>query len=283
MLQTVGKAAQVLYLFTPQRPEWGVSQLANELGVAKSSAHALLSSLAEVGLLYRTVTGRYRLGFRILTLSQALLHNTPWREVARTGLEQLRHTLGESVHASVLAGGELVTVIRLDGHRPDSAQLAPVGSVGPVHSSADGKVLLALRPWAFVSAVLDQHGMAAFTPATIISRDELRSELLRVRERGCAYDIEETWPGHCCVAAPVRNHNGETIVALGVSAPAQRFHERKDELRSAVMAAAHDISGRIGFDYEFTQDGHFWWTSVDGRDELGPARPIRSKRSGDQD
>ncbi len=283
MLQTVEKAAQVLYLFTPERPEWGVSQVAAELGLPKSSAHAFLSTVAEVGLLYRLMTGRYRLGFRILTLSQSLLHNTPWREAAASEMEKLRHATGETVHLAVMAGGELVSVIRLDGTRPDHAQISPAGSVVPSHCTAPGKMLLALRPWAFVGAVLDQHGLEGFTPNTIVSRDELRSELLKIRERGFAYDIEEYRAGVCCVAAPVRNHNGETIVALGITVPSERFHAHKEALREAALAGAERISQQIGFDPDFTQSGRYWWTSVEGREELRPARPIRSKRSKDSE
>ena len=282
MLQTIEKAAQVLNLFTPENPEWGVSQVAQKLGMPKSSAHAFLNSLAEVGLLYRFVTGRYRLGFRILTLSQALLHNTPWREEAAPLMESLRHKTGETVHLSVLAGGELVTVNKLDGNTADAAPVSQVGAVVPSHCSAHGKMLLALRPWAFVSAVLDQHGMTAYTENTIVSRDELKSELLKVRKRGFAYDIEEYRAGLCCVAAPVRNHNGETIVALGISLPSERFHTHKDALRTAVIETADAISQRIGFDADFSESGRYWWTSVEGRDELKPVRKVRFRRSGDE-
>lgn len=283
MLQTIHKAAQVLYLFTPQRPEWGVSQVAAELGQPKSSAHAMLSSLTEVGLLYRMTTGRYRLGFRLLTLSQALLHNTPWREVAREELALLCRQTGETAHLSVLAGGQQVTVIRLDGTRPDHAGAPEVGAVAPSHCTAHGKMFLATRPWAYVAAVLEQHGMAASTPNTITSPDELRSELRRTRERGYAYDIEEYCPGVCSVAAPVRNHNAEPIVAVGVSVPSARFHTHKRGLRDAVLHTAATVSERIGFSPDSAEAGRYWWTSVEGRDELSPARVIHSRRSSDAD
>ncbi|GMA15225.1 IclR family transcriptional regulator (plasmid) [Deinococcus metallilatus] len=275
MLHTVEKAGQVLNLFTPERPEWGVSQVAAELDLPKSSAHALLSSLTQVGLLYRMMTGRYRLGFRILTLSQALLHNTPWREVAREEMERLRARFGETVHLGVLAGGEVVSVIRLGGTRADAAEVMPMGSVLPPHCSAHGKILLAERPWTFVEGVLERHGMSAYTPNTITAPDELASELARVRERGYAYDIEEVRSGLCCVSAPVRNHNGETIVAVGVAVPPGRFHQHKTRLREAVIEAGKHISERIGYNPEFAEAGRYWWASIDGRDELQPARQNR--------
>ncbi|WP_309570744.1 IclR family transcriptional regulator [Deinococcus sp.] len=217
MPQTVEKTAPVLNLFTPQCPEWGVTQIAAELGWPKSSTHDLLASPSEVGLLYRVATGRYRLGFRPLTLSQALLHNTPWREVAQVELQRLRSALGESVDLCVLARGQVVTVTRLDVHWPETGTPSKVGSVPPVHTTAHGKALLCARPWAFVNAVLAQHGRPAFTPNTITSRDELRSELRRVRERGMATDIEEMQEERCMVSASVHNHNGEIIAGFGVT------------------------------------------------------------------
>ena len=89
MLNTVLKAGQVLELFDRANPEWGVSEVAASLDIPKSSAHALLSTLAEISLLRHTETGRYRLGWGLFSLSQMLLDTTEFRREAQREMEQL--------------------------------------------------------------------------------------------------------------------------------------------------------------------------------------------------
>ena len=82
MLRTVSKIGPVLDLFTVEHPEWGVSEAAEALGVPKSSAHALLSTLADVGLLAATSHIRYRLGWRVLALGETLRATLDLRSAA---------------------------------------------------------------------------------------------------------------------------------------------------------------------------------------------------------
>ena len=89
MLQTIEKASEVLALFDRERPEWGVREVAEGLGLAKSSAHDLLTSLEQVGLLGKNGEGRYRLGWRLVMLSETLLATTELRREARPILDEL--------------------------------------------------------------------------------------------------------------------------------------------------------------------------------------------------
>lgn len=104
ILGTLDKADRVLTLYTPARPEWGVTEAARTLGEPPSSTHLLMSSLAQMGVLHRTVAGRHRLGFPLLTLGQILLANTPWRETAALHTHALSCAIGETIAAlSLLA------------------------------------------------------------------------------------------------------------------------------------------------------------------------------------
>src|SRR5262245_58821705 len=70
MPASVHKAALVLDLFSVERPDWGPTEVADELRIAKSTAHALLSELTSVGLTERLPCGRYRLGWRTVGLAR---------------------------------------------------------------------------------------------------------------------------------------------------------------------------------------------------------------------
>jgi DNA-binding IclR family transcriptional regulator len=98
MLQTIQKIGPVLDLFTAQRPDWGVTEVADAVGAPRSSAHALLTSLAETGLLQCRARGRYRLGWRVVELNEALRASVDLRAVAYPVLRRLADQYGETVH-----------------------------------------------------------------------------------------------------------------------------------------------------------------------------------------
>ncbi len=247
MLGTIRKVGEVLELFTQEQPEWGVSEVAQALGLPKSSAHALLATLTQIGLLHKTPEGRYRLGWRVLALSQVLLSANAWRLEARRAMERLVACYGETTHLATLEAGRVVYVDKLEGTRAVRVNLTRIGAELYAHCSGVGKVLLAFRPWPEVERIVAEKGLPALTPNTITTPDELKTELLRVRERGCAYDIEEAMPELCCVAAPIRDYTGEVVAALSLSVPFYRFRERKEAYREAVLQAAAEVSERLGF------------------------------------
>ncbi len=247
MLGTVQKAGEVLDLFTREKPEWGVSEVAKALGIPKSSAHALLSTLALIGLLKRGPDGRYRLGWRILTLSQVLLSSNSWRQEARKAMEEVVARFGETAHLAVLECGRVVYVEKLEGTQAVRVANTGVGVELPAHCSAVGKVLLAYLPWKEVVRIMAERGMPALTANTITTLDELQTELQGVREKGYAYDIEETVPELCCVAAPIRDHTGEVIAAMSLSVPFYRFQQMKSEYRNAILKATQQVSERLGY------------------------------------
>ena len=246
-LGTLEKAARVLDLFTPAQPEWGVSEVARALQLPTSSAHLTLSSLARTGLLHRTLAGRYRLGFRLLSLCQTLLTNTPWRDVAQDEMAALARRCGESVGLTAFDGGQLVHVAGSAGRLAVGRPERRAGEILPAHASAGGKVMLASRPWKAVRSLVEEQGLPRYTENTITALDELEGELGRVRRRGYAHDIAEVWPEVCGVAAPVRNHNGEVIAALGIEASSERFRDRQKDLLDQVLSSAAEISARIGY------------------------------------
>ena len=145
MLGTLEKAARILDLFTPARPEWWVSEVARTLSVPTSSAHLTRSSLDQTGLLHRPLAGRYRLGFKLLSLCQTLLTNTPWRDVAHEEMARLAQRSGENVGLAAFDGGQVVPV---DGC---AGRLGGAGAPGGRDSAGS-------RPWK-VGSVFVRAGM----------------------------------------------------------------------------------------------------------------------------
>jgi DNA-binding IclR family transcriptional regulator len=238
----IRKMSNVLDLFSLERPEWRVSEVARQLEMPNSTACELLISLTDQRMLRRTGRGHYRLGWRLFELSQTLLDTTEFRTEARRVMEELVRDWKETVHLAVLDGVQAVYVEKLEPSPTVKIRITRTGARLPAHSSGVGKVLLAHSEWEYIAVLLEDQGLPALTPNTVTTLDALADELERVREQGCAYDDEESLVGLCCVAAPIYSSGGEVVAAVSFSVPAYRFRPKKDEYTAAVLDAARLIS-----------------------------------------
>lgn len=247
-LGTIRKAADVLNLFDADHAEWGVSDAAAALGAAKSSVHALLSSLSQAGLVRRTPRGRYRLGWQLLSLSNVLLSTTEFRRDAHIAMEDLVVRFGETVHLGVWEAGEILYLDKVQGTRAVQIAQTAIGARLPGALTAMGKVLLAYRSTADANELLSKaNGMAL--PTSTLAR--ILSELPSIKACGYAYDFGETVEDVCCVAAPIFNYLGDAVAAMSISAPSYRFERSRSAYTSAIVTAARSI----------TVGDEIWWQS----------------------
>jgi IclR family KDG regulon transcriptional repressor len=247
MLLTIQKAGDLLALFDRNHTEWGVREVAEKLKMAKSSTHDLMSSLAKLGILNKTEDNRYRLGWRLVTLSEILLATTELRQEAHPVIEDLAARYQETIHLAVLDDTQAVYVDKLEGRQAVRVELTSLGARLYAHCSSLGKVLLAYSSEDEVKRIIKTAGLPRFTPNTITDEEELQQNLARIRKQGFAYDMEEILPDLCCVAAPINNHTRRVVAAISMSVPAYRFKRFQTEYRDGVMRAARAISKRLGY------------------------------------
>jgi DNA-binding IclR family transcriptional regulator len=245
VLLTVKNVGRILDLYSPEHPERGPSEVAAALGIVKSRAHALMSSMAEIGLLRRVDGGRYRAGWRALALERIVRETTPFRPAAYEVAERLARHTGEVVHVAALDAGQVVYVDRLEGARAMEIPISVAGATFPAHCSGVGKTLLAHLQPGELDTILDQRGLPPLTANTITNRDALYAELHRVRRDGVAYDCEEVALGMACVAAPIVDGDGQVCAAISISAPAARMESLRDAYRSSVIRAARLVSDKL--------------------------------------
>ncbi|KOS56520.1 IclR family transcriptional regulator [Rhodococcus rhodochrous] len=244
-LQTVQRIGPVLDLFTVQHPEWGVSEVAAAIDVPRSSAHALLSSLVDTGLLQCRARGRYRLGWRVVELGETLRGTVDVRSCAAPVLERLVEKCGETTHLAVMDRWNVLYVDKILGNHNITVQGARIGTRLDAHSTAVGKVLLAQLEELEVRRYLALRPLRRLTPSTTTNPQALLDALAGVRSAGFAVDLGETVSEVHCVAAPVRDDLGSVVAAVSVSVPATRFVQRRPQLERAVVGAAHEITRAI--------------------------------------
>jgi DNA-binding IclR family transcriptional regulator len=220
--------------------------------MAKSSAHDLMSSLSKLGFLTKTEDNRYRLGWRLVTLSETLLATTELRKESHSVLEDLALEYQETIHLAILDDTQAVYVDKLEGRQAVRVELTSLGARLYAHCSALGKVLLAFKDEKQVRSIIQTAGLPRFTDHTITDEEDLIQNLVKIRKQGFAYDLEEILPDLCCVAAPIYDHTGNVIAAISMSIPAFRFRRSQTDFRDGVIRAAKSISKRLGY-YKYPQ------------------------------
>ncbi len=240
-VQSLARGLRILDLLAQSDGSIGISEVALDLGVDKSSAWRLIQTLVMHG--YATQdpkTKRYRPGSRIVALSYALLRDMPLRDQARESLYELVNRTGECAHIAVYLQGQALVI--------DDVQttatlrvITGVGRLSPLHCSAVGKVLLAFGKFAYPT------DLESYTSRTITDNEALKLDMQQTIDRGYALDDEELTIGVRCIAAPVFGFSGELVGSIGVSGPSVRVsQERLPELSAIVMVVAQELSSNLG-------------------------------------
>ncbi|QTG16860.1 IclR family transcriptional regulator (plasmid) [Agrobacterium tumefaciens] len=222
-------------LFVPTQSEWGVTDIAAQLNLSKSSAHALVTSLVEIGLLEREDNRRVRLGHKLLGYGETVLAGSEIFRSMRDLLDELMHKMGRSVYLAVKEGKSIVYVNRLQGSSAVPASLGSATSTLPPHASAAGKVLLAHQPRRAIRQILDGQGLKRFTKKTLTNEGALENELSIVRRQGYALSNGEFVPELYCVAAPVYDDNNQVVASIGIGATARDFELNQPNLIKEVV------------------------------------------------
>lgn len=246
-LSSVTSALQLLKAFSVEETELGISALAKELGVAKSTAHRLAVTLATEGFLEQNLdNGRYRLGLALFELGTLVRRRMDVSTMGRPLLGALRDTTQEAVHLAVLAQTDIVYLYNLESSQAVGTR-SYIGMRKPAFCTSEGRVLLSFAPVELISAVM-KGGLLKRTPNTIVDPKALARILDEVRTSGYAVDDEESEIGMRGLAAPVRDATGKVIAAVGLNGPLQRLS--KKELRRLVpqvVGTADSISARMGY------------------------------------
>ncbi|MFJ8545845.1 IclR family transcriptional regulator [Streptomyces sp. NPDC093586] len=246
-VQSVDRAVSVLEILA-QRAEAGVSEVAAELDVHKSTAFRLLGALEARGLVEQaTERGKYRLGFGIVRLAGAVTDRLDLTQQGRAVCERLSEEIGETVNIAVLQEHYAVNLYQVRGPGAIGTHNW-VGQLTPLHATSSGKVLLAHLSAEDRAAALTASGTRKLTPHTTTSETALEKDLAEARKRGYAVTLEELEIGLHAVAAPIRSHSGEVIAALSASGPAYRLTEQRiHELAPVLLKGAEEISHRMGY------------------------------------
>ncbi|MEV6559568.1 IclR family transcriptional regulator [Nocardia sp. NPDC051756] len=245
-VQSVDRALLVLEIIA-KLGQAGVTEIAAELGVHKSTVSRLIAVLESRGYVEQlSDRGKYRLGFSIVRLAGSTSAQVDLVGQSQGACNALAAETGETTNIAVLDGNRIINIVEAAG-TGSIALRSWVGQSCPAHATSSGKVLLSgLEP----AALRKQVGpkLESFTGNTLTKVADLAAQLVEVRENGWASVREELEIGLNAVAAPVFDSNGVIVAALSVSGPAYRLApDRFAPTAALAIASAADISHRLGY------------------------------------
>ena len=254
--QSLERGLAILTCFTPERPVLGIADIADELGMSRSTTHRYVITLTQLGYLEQGASRKYRLGLKVTDLGMSALNSTGLREHAHPYLDELRQRTGYTASLALLDGAEILYVDRARSVRRGHGKidldldlgLAP-GSRLPAYCTAMGKLLLASLPESEQHEVLREMTVTKQGPNTITSKKGLLTEFRQIREDGFAVNDQELAPGLCAIAAPVRDEARDVVAAASLSADSEviSLEQMVDALEPHLVATADQISARLGY------------------------------------
>ncbi|WP_432028125.1 IclR family transcriptional regulator [Streptomyces sp. 1222.5] len=247
-VQSVDRAVSVLEILA-RHGEAGVTEIADELDVHKSTAFRLLGVLENRGLVAQAKDrGKYYLGAGVLRLAGAAAVRLDISQEGVPVCREVADELGETVNIAVLDDDAAVNIMQARGTASVTAQNW-LGRRTPLHATSSGKVLLAHMPPTLREGLL-ARSLPRFTERTVTGATMLRAELEAVVEQGYGLTVEELELGLAAVAAPVRAHDGKVIAAISVSGPVYRLNaDRLPEVAKRTVAAGAELSRRMGYGF----------------------------------
>ncbi|PTX64636.1 IclR family transcriptional regulator [Melghirimyces profundicolus] len=247
LLNSVKNAMRILHLYTEDRQELGISDMARRLKLSKSTVHRLVQTLEEEGFLEKNKrTQRYHLGWNLLQLSGVVINHMGMFREAIPLIENLAQKWGEAVHIGILEGAEFVYLHKAEG--PDPAELlSHIGKRNPASCTSGGKILLAHLPEKYLAPILEQ-GLPGCGPRSITDPKDFRRHLKEIRETGYVISVDELHPGAVSIATPIRDYTGEMVAALSMAGPTDRIPEAKfAAIADDVVRYGGEISQQLGY------------------------------------
>ncbi|HVV95486.1 MAG TPA: IclR family transcriptional regulator [Hyphomicrobiales bacterium] len=249
MIPGLSRGLALLQLFTRDRPEQRLSEIADGLGLSRSATYRLAYTLEKDGFLYRDPVSRsFSLTSKVLSLGFAFLHDQPLTDLAQPFLRAASDAARSASHLVVLERWEAVYLARVS---PQVALVSniPVGTRLPAHVAASGRALLA--------GLDDQHLRAIYgllqgecrTVAVPPTFEKFRAATAADRRRGYVYQASRFNPSLVSFACAVRNRTGAVVAAINVVIPETLADEAGGEaaLRAIMLDASAGLSRRLGY------------------------------------
>lgn len=246
-VQSVERAMDIIEALSTEQNSMGVTDIAEKVGLHKSTVHRLLNTLLERGYVDKNEEGSYKLGLKLIEVVSIYINSLELQTEARPYVAQITADLGLTSHLGVLEGDQVIYIERMDIYSGVKLY-SHIGLRMQAYCSSLGKCLLSNFSREELAAIMKDTSFNKFTKNTISTFDDLYKELKKVRKNGYAMDNQEFDMNNRCIGAPIYDYRGEIIAAISASgSPTVLTDERIHSVAEYVKDKAQEISRKLGY------------------------------------
>lgn len=245
-MTTVLKAIQLLRVFTRDDKKLSLTDLHKKTGIGKSSLQRLLSTLVHERFLIKDeVTKLYSLGMELFFLGNLVEKSDAFLSVAAPVMERLNQSTKENISVSMMENNERKCINNLASHHELSA-LTYIGHTAPLYAGASAKVLLSFQNDQFIQHYLEETEFKRITDTTIISAEDLKKDIIKIRKMGYAISHGERVKGAVSISVPIKNRFKEVFAVITITFPNVREEEYDmKNLTELLLEAAAEIEEKL--------------------------------------
>jgi IclR family acetate operon transcriptional repressor len=246
-VQSLSRALKLLNALAVHSQGLSLSEVANHVGLPNSTAHRLLTTLQnERYVRFESERSVWLIGVQAFCVGAAFVRSRDLVTIARPYMRRLMEQSGETVNLAIADRGEVIYIAQVETQKMMRAIAGP-GGRAPMHCSGLGKALLAVADPAAAEELIASMDLHRETAHTLVTVQDLKRDLDKVRAHGYAVDNEEIVVGLRCVAAVIYDEHSSPLAALSVSGPTARITEQRiPVLGEAVAGIAAEITAEIG-------------------------------------
>ena len=247
MVPALERGLRLLQEFGRDNHQLGAPELARRLQLPRATVFRMLNTLESMGFLQRVNGNDYRLGLAVLRLGFEFLSSLDLTELGQPIIEQLCFEIELPCNIVVRDGRSIVYVAKVKPPTPLTSSVR-VGTRLPAHAALLGRVLLADLSLPELRVLYPEEQLEVFsnrTPSTVM---DLFNLVQADRERGYVYGAGYYENSISTIAAPVRDHTGMVVAALGATLASQGVEsETLPELVDKVCIAADKLSALMNY------------------------------------
>ena len=246
-VQSIERALDIIEAVAANKNSSVLTEIAEKVGLHKSTAYRIISTLLKRGYLKKNADGTYKIGLKLIEAVSYYIDSLELQTEVRPYIAQITAKFGLTSHLGILESDKVVYIEKMDIFS-NIKLYSQIGLRMHAYCSSLGKCLLANFSNTQLRSIMGKTEFTRFTPNTITTIEALQKEIDSVRQRGWAIDDEEFEIGHRCIGAPVYDYRGDIIAAISASGSTTILtNERIPEIVEYLKQTAAEISQNMGY------------------------------------
>lgn len=248
--QSIKRAVEIMHLFTVKENCLGISEISRKIGLHKSTVHRILVTLESEGWLVKDEeSGKYMLGLRLLSLSNAILENLNLRKIVKPVMKKLSKNTGETVVLAIANNSGAMCVEKVESFHSVKIT-SQVGKYFPLYAGATGLAILLGMPEEKIWKILQSADLKQYTDKTISDAAKIMNRVKKLKKQGYVVTRGEVDPGVIAVGMPIHIEYRDIYGSLSVVGPEYRFDNEKiiftiEEMKKALKEIFEKVGKEV--------------------------------------